>query len=531
MAPMNEREGGRAGGPIPVGITAQERRAMTELRSRLASSPYDVLHSLAAAGQPLVADVASALAIADSGPDWSMYRLLGLGRPVAADELDHEDRIVAELLVEACLAEDDEGLLATSGWILVPALRGHLVTGLPPTHGGAAGASAYLGNDSFKLAGMLPDAAGRRVLDLGTGSGIQGLLACRGSASAVLTDIDEFSLRAAALNAVLNGVSHSVHVFEGSLYEPVADERFDLVVSLPPYMPVAPGSGVTTSAGAGPDGLDVLYPLLAGARQALVEGGELYALAQLLCDDDGPLLRNSLGQSSASLALELYCWDRHPLRPWVTEIAGALSKQPGALPVADLVAGYSASLRALGASGVCTVLVRARAAERPGLRIIGPAGAVLPGSVLRHAGPIVGGPANLESVGLRDGRLSHLDQLGMALLRSIDGNRDLAEAAAAAWGQPDDADWSDIEEMAAWRAGELVRAGLVVDEPPLDAVVFAPFSPDQLALLELVQGGPEPPYTCASTDGAALEVEAAGWRCPVCGARQTWAFAEHAVVG
>ncbi|HTX01853.1 MAG TPA: methyltransferase, partial [Acidimicrobiales bacterium] len=468
-------------------LSAAESEAMAALRSCLAASPYPVLHSLAAGGQQLVADVAAALARADGGPDWALYRLLGLGRRVAAAELDHAGRAAAEQLTAAGLVDSEDGLCVTTGWIVVPALRGFLVTGLPPTHGGASGASAYLGNDSFKLAGLLPDAAGRRVLDVGSGCGIQGLLACRGAAARTLTDIDAFAVRVGGLNAALNGVAHPVRVLRGSLYEPVAGERFDLVVSLPPYMPVVHGSGVTTSAGGGPDGLDVVQPLIVGAPEVLSDGGELYALAQLLCDDDGPLVRDSLGAVASLLDLELYCWDRHPLRPWIAEIAGVLAKQRHSADVlagvpagvstvvpadaGELIAAYSESLRALGASGICTVLVRARAGRPPGLRISGPAGALVPSSVLRHAGRIVAGAANLEAVALEGGTVQHLDPLGMALLRGIDGARDLAEAAAAAWGEPQDADWREIEEMAVWRGGELVRAGLVVGETGPDALV------------------------------------------------------------
>ncbi len=504
----------------PVEATPAEAAAMEALRACLADSAYAVLHSIAAGGQALVADASGALALTGAEPEWSLYRFLGLGRPVGAAELAPADRACAELLVEAGLVEERDGVLATTRWIVVPAFGGYLVTGLPPTHGGESGASAYLGGDSLRLGALLPDATGRRVLDLGTGCGVQGLLVCRGAAEAVLTDIDDFALRASALNGVLNHVEHPVRIVHGSMYEPVAGERFDLVTSLCPYVPDAPGSGVTIAAAGGPDGLALLGPFLAGASGALADGGELIALAQLLCDDEGPLLRHHLEEWCGSLAVELWCSDRHPLRPWIVDVANRLASHGSTRTAGELVAAYSESLRGFGATGVCTTVIRARAVEPAGVRILGPVGSIVPASVLRHAGRLVSAPAAGEAIGPEGGAPTTLDAVAMALLRSLDGERDIAESAALAWGQPADADWRDVEELAAWRGAELVRAGLVTREPGEDELVFPPFDGQQLDSLATVQEDDDPAYTCPTGDGGVLAVERDGWRCPRCGARR-----------
>ena len=79
------------------------------------------------------------------------------------------------------------------------------------------------------------------VLDLGTGCGIQALHASRHSRRVVGTDISRRALAFARFNAALAGVA--VDLREGSMLEPVADERFDLVVSNPPFVitPRTPG--------------------------------------------------------------------------------------------------------------------------------------------------------------------------------------------------------------------------------------------------------------------------------------------------
>ena len=73
------------------------------------------------------------------------------------------------------------------------------------------------------------------ALDLGTGCGIQALLAAKHSAQVVATDVNERALAFAAFNAALNGID-VVELRQGHLFEPVAGERFGLLVANPPYV-------------------------------------------------------------------------------------------------------------------------------------------------------------------------------------------------------------------------------------------------------------------------------------------------------
>jgi Methyltransferase small domain len=83
-----------------------------------------------------------------------------------------------------------------------------------------------------KLAVRLPVEA---TLDLGTGCGIQALLAAKHSDRVVATDVNARALAFARFNAALNGID-VVEFRHGDLFEPVADERFGLVVANPPYV-------------------------------------------------------------------------------------------------------------------------------------------------------------------------------------------------------------------------------------------------------------------------------------------------------
>ena len=81
-----------------------------------------------------------------------------------------------------------------------------------------------------------------RCLDLGTGCGIVAMhLSLRGRV--VATDISERALAMARANARLNGVEHRIDFRLGDLFAPVAGERFDLILSNPPFVITPRGDG------------------------------------------------------------------------------------------------------------------------------------------------------------------------------------------------------------------------------------------------------------------------------------------------
>jgi SAM-dependent methyltransferase len=79
-----------------------------------------------------------------------------------------------------------------------------------------------------------------RALDLGTGCGVQALHLAEHVGHIVATDVNERALAMTRLNAALNEVELDVRA--GSLFEPVAGELFDLVVTNPPFV-VSSGTG------------------------------------------------------------------------------------------------------------------------------------------------------------------------------------------------------------------------------------------------------------------------------------------------
>jgi release factor glutamine methyltransferase len=145
--------------------------------------------------------------------------------------------------------------------------------------------------DSWMLARALAAErlpAGARVLDVCTGSGLLAVTAALGGARATAVDVSRRAVWCAALNARLNGVR--IRALRGDLLGPVRGERFDAVVSNPPYLPAdddeLPTHGPRRAWDAGRDGRAILDRICAEAPAHLAPGGILLLVHSSLSDTE-----------------------------------------------------------------------------------------------------------------------------------------------------------------------------------------------------------------------------------------------------
>lgn len=78
-----------------------------------------------------------------------------------------------------------------------------------------------------------------RVLDMGTGSGVNAILAASKSTDVVAVDVNPLAVEAARANAERNGVADRIDVRHSDVFENV-DGEFDLIVFDPPFRWFAP---------------------------------------------------------------------------------------------------------------------------------------------------------------------------------------------------------------------------------------------------------------------------------------------------
>ena len=135
---------------------------------------------------------------------------------------------------------------------------------------------------------------GSSVLDVCTGSGALAIAAAQAGAREVTgVDLSWRAVLTARLNARLNGVR--VRALRGDLFEPVGDQRFDVIVSNPPYLPAEhdelPRAGAARAWEAARDGRALLDRIIARAPALLRPGGAMMLIHSSLTDPDATLER------------------------------------------------------------------------------------------------------------------------------------------------------------------------------------------------------------------------------------------------
>jgi release factor glutamine methyltransferase len=141
----------------------------------------------------------------------------------------------------------------------------------------------HLVEEVLRLAAQFP---APRIADIGTGSGAIAVALAHSlqQAQITATDLSEQALGIARKNALHNGVLNRIEFLEGDLFAPLAGQRFDIVASNPPYVPLADSPSLSVEVRefephsalfAGEDGLDLYRRLIPAAREHLVPGGWL----------------------------------------------------------------------------------------------------------------------------------------------------------------------------------------------------------------------------------------------------------------
>jgi release factor glutamine methyltransferase len=170
---------------------------------------------------------------------------------------------------------------------------------------------------------------GAEVLELCTGSGAVALEAAAAGARVTAVDVSRRSVATVRLNAALRRLR--VEARRGSLFEPVAGRRFDVIATNPPYVPAStdelPDRGARRAWDAGRDGRALIDPICDAAPGHLAPGGVLLMIHSSLCGTDVTVER----LSRAGLEVDVPVRERGPLGPLMLarleqlEASGALA--------------------------------------------------------------------------------------------------------------------------------------------------------------------------------------------------------------
>ncbi|MFD4230097.1 methyltransferase [Streptomyces sp. NPDC058545] len=215
----------------------------------------------------------------------TLVRLFLLQRPVPYERA-RAALPLAECIEDGWVVQEDDEVRAT---VDVRPYSGpedqdwFIVSDLGCAVGGAGGIGSHeegvvlgVGGASTTLAGITVRKPVASALDLGTGSGIQALHASQHATRVTATDLNPRALVFTRLTLALSGATPA-DLREGSLFEPVGTETYDLIVSNPPFV-ISPGARLTYRDG-GMGGDELCRTLVQQAGDRLNEGGYAHFLA------------------------------------------------------------------------------------------------------------------------------------------------------------------------------------------------------------------------------------------------------------
>lgn len=213
---------------LATGVDSTSSAANAPQGSDVAGYKVAVLTALFMLGEPVGAD-----ALETALPRTGVAGALAIGLVVPTQSASGEQCYAPAVDLRPHEAEDAHGSVR---WWVASDL-GELVTGqaLAPDH------VLGIGRAGLTLAALTPRKPVETALDLGVGCGIQTLYLLRHVRQVVATDISTRALEFTAFNVALAGVdSARVQLRQGNLLEPVAGQRFDLIVSNPPFVITPP---------------------------------------------------------------------------------------------------------------------------------------------------------------------------------------------------------------------------------------------------------------------------------------------------
>ncbi|SHJ17707.1 Methyltransferase small domain-containing protein [Tessaracoccus bendigoensis DSM 12906] len=284
----------RSSGPSPV-TDAPRLRADLLRANYTVDAVLDRIGDLGQAGLGRNMTVPADVALGEAAdPLAALIRVFLLQQCVPVDQLA-EAVDVAALTSAGFLSHVDGGLRAAvdirpygspdddaSGWVvsdLTPGLDLNMTPTRPDYVLGVSPASTTLAQITMRT-------TVGSALDLGTGCGVQSLHLRRHADRVVATDVNARALDLARFTAELNRVD--IELRAGSLYEPVAGERFDLIVSNPPFVmsPPTADAETLTYREANFEGDRLVETLVRGCGDHLTPGGSLQLLTNWAILDD-----------------------------------------------------------------------------------------------------------------------------------------------------------------------------------------------------------------------------------------------------
>ena len=167
--------------------------------------------------------------------------------------------------------------------------------------------------DTFLFAENLQVERRDYVLEIGTGTGLIAIIVSRQCRTVTATDVNPQAIDCAVKNIITNK-AYNVELKQGDLFEPVQDEKFDLILFNTPYLPTSEEEMVDDELDAawdgGEDGRKVIDQFLEGLKDHLKPSGRVQLVQSSLSNVEHTLKKlDEMGFDASVTAREKFFFE------------------------------------------------------------------------------------------------------------------------------------------------------------------------------------------------------------------------------
>ena len=142
--------------------------------------------------------------------------------------------------------------------------------------------------DSFLFAENLQVTKGARVLDVGTGCGLLGIVSAEAAGKVISVDVNPYAVRCARQNALRNRVADKMAFLRSDLFTALRETaKFDLILFNAPYLPTEDGEGdswLDRAWAGGATGRQVIDRFISQVPSHLQDSGRVLLMQSTLAD-------------------------------------------------------------------------------------------------------------------------------------------------------------------------------------------------------------------------------------------------------
>lgn len=221
-----------------------------------------------------------------------LFKFLLLGDKFPKSTLDTTFDNIATICLGLNIAEESEGFVRLNNYSLISYQGNYFFANTLFSYKQCKNENAdvYIGIDTYRLTNILPKNIKGNVLDLCSGSGIQGIMSSYSNNSVDLIEYNKAVVPITKLNIILNDVEDCVNVFHSDLYSEVSNKSYDLIISNPPFIPVPENIEYPICGDGGEDGLFLINKIIKGFDRHLNNKGKAIIIGECLGDSNGNTL-------------------------------------------------------------------------------------------------------------------------------------------------------------------------------------------------------------------------------------------------